>query len=214
MLLTDAARARRQEILKGSAELEAQRLQFMADMQKVFFQCSQHIDKEIQELEGVENIFYWDLLVSDSISHNTWDGGYKFRLYFQYAESSYIFCKYPIYYVSESAEYVSAIMKEVRNIDLLKVVDEGNLVIHNNNFGYILPQSGPVGWSCTDSTSGEIINVRIEQQPMRYVWVDNPGNILRWTDNVRYFEGTFLDTYVYADPKIRGDAAAVQLLAA
>ena len=50
MLLTDAARTRRQEILSGAAELEAQRLQFLADMQKAFFQCSQHIDKEIKEL--------------------------------------------------------------------------------------------------------------------------------------------------------------------
>ena len=49
---------------------------------------------------------------------------------------------------------------------------------------------------------------------MKYVWVDNPTDSLRWTQNVRYFEGTFLDTYVYADPKIRNDAAAVQLLAA
>ncbi len=214
MLLTDAARTRRQEILSGAAELEAQRLQFLADMQKAFFQCSQHIDKEIKELEGVENIFYWDLLVSDSISHNTWDGGYKFRLYFQYSESSYIFCKDPIYYISESAERVSVIMKEVRNTDLLKDVDDGDLVIHNSNFGYILPQGGPLGWSCTDTATGEIINVRIDQQPMRYVWVDNPGNILRCKEGIRHFEGTFLNTYVYADPKIRNDAAAVRLLAA
>lgn len=214
MLLTDAARARRQEILNGTAELEAQRLQFMADMQKVFFQCSQHIDREIKEQEEVENIFYWDLLVSDSISYNTWDGGYKFHLYFRYGEDSYIFCKYPIYYVSESAEFISVIMKEARNIRLLKDVVDGSLIVNNINFGYVLPDTGPVGWNCTDSESGEIINVRMVKEPMRYVWVDNPSNITRWTENVRYFEGTFLDTYVYADPKIRGDAAAVQLLAA
>ena len=214
MLITDAAKHRRQEILEGSAKLEAERLQFLQEMQKIFFQCSQHIDKEIKELEGVENIFYWDLLVNDSISHNTWDGGYKFQLYFRYSEESYIFCKYPIYYVKESIDFVPTIMREVRDRKLLRDVIDGNLVIDNTNFGYILPEDRQSGWSCTDSHTGEIINVCINYQPMKYVWADNPGNILRWTDNVRYFEGTFLNTYVYADPKIRNDVAAVQLLAA
>jgi len=214
MLITDAAKQKRQEILEGSAKLETKRLQFLQDMQQTFFQCSQHIDKEIKELEGVENIFYWDLLVSDSMSYNTWDGGYKFQLYFRYSEESYIFCKHTIYYVVDPTEFISVIMREARDTRLLKEVVDGELVISNTNFGYILPQGGPLGWNCTDSSTGEILNVRIEQEPMKYVWVDNPGNINRWTDNVRYFEGTFLNTYVYADPKIRNDVAAVQLLAA
>ena len=214
MLLTEAAKARRQEILIGTAELEAERLQFLQEMQKVFFGCSKHIDNEIRSIEGVDNIFYWDLLVSDSLERNTWDGGYKFHMYFKYAENSYIFCKYPIYYVTDKAEFIPVIMKEVREKKLLREVSEGKLIINNLNFGYILPENGPKGWNCTDTESGEIINVRIDNEPMKYVWVDNPTDSLRWTQNVRYFEGTFLDTYVYADPKIRNDAAAVQLLAA